>query len=102
MPRVTVSTVNQGHPDARQHAWRDAAVRAKVVDFRCPIEIGGVQIVPGDIIVGDLDGVLVIPARFGDEVIESALEKSKGEKVVRTAIEAGMTSTEAFRKYGIL
>ncbi len=81
---------------------QDAGARAKVVDFRCPVEIGGVQIMPGDIIVGDLDGVVVIPSRLEDEVIERALEKAQGEKVVRRAIEAGMTSTEAFRKYGIL
>jgi len=51
---------------------------------------------------GFLDGVLVIPSKVEDEVLALALEKASGEKVVRKAIEAGMTSTEAFRKYGIL
>jgi hypothetical protein len=37
-----------------------------------------------------------------DEVIELAIQKATGEKVVRKAIEAGMSSTEVFRKYGIL
>ena len=77
-------------------------LRSKVVDFRCPIEIGGVRISPGDLIFGDLDGVVVIPRSVEDEVVELALKKAAGEKVVRKAIEAGMTSTEAFRKYGIL
>ena len=53
------------------------------------------------LIVGDQDGVLVIPHKVEDEVLALALEKASGEKVVRKAIEAGMTSTEAFRKYGI-
>jgi len=44
----------------------------------------------------------VVPRRVEEEVIEKALEKASGEKVVRKAIEAGMSSTEAFRKYGIL
>jgi 4-hydroxy-4-methyl-2-oxoglutarate aldolase len=81
---------------------QDAAVRSKVVDFRCPIEIGNVQISPGDLIVGDLDGVVAIPRKVEDEVIARAVEKAAGEKVVRKAIEAGMSSTAAFRKYGIL
>jgi regulator of RNase E activity RraA len=81
---------------------QDAAVRSKVVDFRCPLEIGGVQIFPGDLVFGDLDGVVVIPRKVEDEVIELALEKAAGEKVVRKAIEAGMSSSEAFHKYGIL
>ena len=81
---------------------QDAAFRSKVVDFRCLVEIGGVLVTPGDLIVGDQDGVLVIPRKVEDEVLALALEKASGEKVVRKAIEAGMTSTEAFRKYGIL
>jgi len=35
-------------------------------------------------------------------VIEKALEKARGEKAVRKAIEGGMSSTEAFRTFGIL
>ena len=56
----------------------------------------------GDLMVGDLDGVIVVPRKVEDEVIRLAVEKATGEKVVRKAIEAGMSSTEAFRKYGIL
>ena len=37
-----------------------------------------------------------------EEVLEKALEKASGEKVVRRAIEGGMSATEAFAKYGIL
>jgi len=81
---------------------QDAGIRSKVVDFRCPIEICSVQILPGDLVFGDLDGVVVIPRDVEDEVIELAIQKATGEKVVRKAIEAGMSSTEAFRKYGIL
>jgi hypothetical protein len=43
-----------------------------------------------------------VPRELEDQVIQLALEKATGEKVVRKAIEAGMTSTEAFRKFGIL
>ncbi len=81
---------------------QDSSVRTKVADFRCPIEIGNVWAEPGDLVFGDLDGVLIIPRKHEAEVIEKALEKARGEKVVRKAIEGGMSATAAFQKFGIL
>jgi regulator of RNase E activity RraA len=81
---------------------QDAGVRSRVIDFRCPVEIEGVRITPGDLVFGDIDGVVIVPQAVEQDVIEKALEKARGEKVVRKAIEAGLSSTEAFRKYGIL
>ncbi len=81
---------------------QDSSVRTQVVDFRCNIEIGQVTIHDGDIVFGDVDGVLIIPKDISDEVIERALDKAAGEKVVRKAIENGMTATEAFEKFGII
>lgn len=81
---------------------QDSSVRTKVVDYRCPIEIGNVWVEPGDLIFGDQDGVLVIPKAVEKEVIERALEKASAENLVRKEIENGMSSTEAFRKYGVL
>ena len=81
---------------------QDSGVRTKVVDYRCPIEVGSVLVKPGDLVFGDLDGVLVIPAEHEAEVVERALEKARGEKLVRKEIEAGLSSTAAFEKYGIL
>ncbi len=80
----------------------DSGVRTKVVDYRCPIEVGQVTIQPGDLVFGDLDGVLVIPRAVEQEVVERAAEKARGEKTVRGAIDAGMSSTQAFAQYGIL
>ncbi|MDB5326099.1 MAG: Dimethylmenaquinone methyltransferase [Phycisphaerales bacterium] len=81
---------------------QDSAVRTQVVDYRCPIEVGGVRVTPGDLVFGDLDGVVIIPQKVEKEVIERALDKARGEKVVRAAIEGGMTATAAFAKFGIL
>lgn len=81
---------------------QDSAVRTQVADYRCPIEVGGVHVEPGDLVFGDLDGVVVIPKRVEAEVIERALAKARAEKVVRRAIEGGMSSTDAFKTYGIL
>jgi regulator of RNase E activity RraA len=101
--RDTPRVLEQNWPVfSRGRFAQDAGIRSKVVDFRCPIEIGCVQISPGDLVFGDLDGVVVIPQKVEDEVIELAIKKATGEKVVRKAIEAGMSSTDAFRKFGIL
>lgn len=81
---------------------QDSSVRTQVVQFRCTVEIGQVTVHPGDILFGDIDGVLVIPKEVAAEVIEKALEKAAGEKLVRKAIEGGMSATEAFAKFGIL
>nr|WP_319490006.1 RraA family protein [uncultured Caproiciproducens sp.] len=81
---------------------QDSSVRTQVVDFRCPVEIGQVAIQSGDIVFGDIDGVLIIPQAVEQEVIEKAIEKASGEKTVRKAIENGMTSTQAFQTFGIL
>ena len=81
---------------------QDSSVRTQVADFRCTIEVGQVTVNPGDLVFGDIDGVLIIPKDIVPEVIEKSLEKARGEKVVRKAIEGGMTATKAFMKYGIL
>lgn len=81
---------------------QDSGVRTQVADFRCAIEIGGVWVEPGDFIFGDLDGVVVVPRALEREVITRALEKARGEKQVRKAIEGGMSATDAFKHFGIL
>jgi regulator of RNase E activity RraA len=81
---------------------QDQAPRGKVVDFRVPLSIGGVKIHPGDILFGDIDGVCVIPQSAEEEVFNKALEKARGEKTVRSAIQNGMTAKEAFETYGIM
>ncbi len=101
--RDTPQVLEQDWPVfSRGRYAQDSSVRTAVADFRCAIEVGGVWVEPGDLVFGDLDGVLVIPKKHEAEVIEKALEKARGEKVVRKAIEGGMTATAAFQKFGIL
>ncbi|MFI5072494.1 MAG: RraA family protein, partial [Terriglobales bacterium] len=101
--RDTPRVLEQNWPVfSRGRYAQDAAVRSIVVDFRCPIEIGGVSINPGDLVFGDLDGVVIIPRAVEEEVIVRSLEKARAEKLVRKEIEAGSSSTEVFAKYGIL
>lgn len=81
---------------------QDQGPRGKVIDYRVPIEIEGVRINPGDIIFGDMDGVLVIPKEVEEEVIQRAYEKATGEKMVAEAIKGGMGAKESFDKHGIM
>jgi len=80
----------------------DSSLRSVVQGFRTEIEIGGVKITPGDLIFGDIDGVLVIPREVEAEVIELALSKVGTENEILAQITAGMSATEAFSRYGIL
>jgi len=81
---------------------QDQAPRGKVIDFRVPIEIRGVKINPGDIVVGDIDGVCIVPQHKEVEILNLAIEKARGEKMVQVKIKEGMSATEAFAKYGIM
>ena len=81
---------------------QDSAPRYKVYDYRVPIEVGAVRIDPGDIVFGDIDGVLVVPAAAELEVFHRALEKARGEKTVKRDLESGISATEAFARHGIM
>ena len=81
---------------------QDQGPRGKVVDYRVPIEIGGVRINPGDIIFGDVDGVLIVPREVEEAAFSRALEKVRGEQQVGQAIKGGMSAVQAWEKYGIM
>jgi len=81
---------------------QDQGPRGKVVDWRVTIETNGVRIAPGDIVFGDLDGVLVIPRAAEHEAIRRALEKASTENRVRDAIRGGMSTVEAFKTFGVM
>ena len=102
--RDTKGILEQGFPCfSRGRYAQDQGPRGKVIEFRVPIEMdGGVRIEPGDIVFGDVDGVCVIPAKAEREVFTRAVEKARGEKTVRQALEAGMSARAAFKKFGIL
>ncbi|MDS1615436.1 RraA family protein [Escherichia coli] len=81
---------------------QDQGPRGKVIDYNVPVEVCGVVINPGDIIYGDCDGLLVIPKEVEKEVIAEALNKIATESDVRLAIKNGMSTVEAFEKFGVM
>lgn len=101
--RDTKAILNMNFPTFGFGSYgQDSAPRYKVVDFRIPIEVGSVRVRPGNILFGDIDGVLCVPAEAETEVFTKALEKARGEKLVRKAIEEGSSAVEAFKKFGIM
>jgi regulator of RNase E activity RraA len=81
---------------------QDQAPRGKVIDFRVPLEIGGVRVKPQDTVFGDLDGVCVIPRAAEEEVFRKALEKLQKVNLVGQAVEDGVSAQEAFKKFGVM
>lgn len=76
--------------------------RLEVVGHGVTVEIDGVAIAPGDLIVCDVDGVVVVPAGSVDEVVAAVREKTTGESHVLDEIRSGARPSEVFAKYGIL
>jgi 4-hydroxy-4-methyl-2-oxoglutarate aldolase len=80
----------------------DLSFRGKVLDYGVPTKVGDVPVAPGDVVFGDRDGVLVVPARLAEETFERALEKVRGENLVREAFRQGMSAVDAFSKFGVM
>lgn len=101
--RDTPGILRLGFPTFSKGRYaQDQGPRGKVIDFRVPIMFGHVRVSPGDIIVGDLDGVCVVPQEAEQEVFARAFEKARGEKVVKQSLEEGMSTVAAYAKYGIM
>lgn len=81
---------------------QDQGVRGKVLDYRVPIKIGGTHVNPGDLVFGDDEGVLIIPQTVEAEAIEGALTKVATENEVAKAIRNGMSTVDAFEKFGVM
>lgn len=101
--RDTVRVLEHDWPVFSRGAYaQDAAVRSVVVSYRTQLDIEGIEVRPGDLVVGDIDGVLIVPKVIELEVVEAALVKMRAEDSVREAIVSGMSATEAFAKHGVL
>ena len=80
----------------------DSFGRDEVVEVDGPITIAGVLVHPGDLVLADYDGIVVVPSRVEEEVLEAAFQKVAGEGEVRHALRSGMSTAQAFEQFGIL
>jgi 4-hydroxy-4-methyl-2-oxoglutarate aldolase len=83
------------------HSPLSAAVRWEITDFGAPLRIGGVDIAPGDYVLGDIDGVLVLPAALAEKVVTTAEEVCRKETIVRGELQKGGSIRELFDKYRV-
>jgi regulator of RNase E activity RraA len=83
------------------HSPLSAAVRWEITDFVVPLRIGGVDISPGDYVLGDIDGVLVLPAAVVEKAIAIAEEVCRKETVVREELQKGGSIRQLFDKYRV-
>ncbi|MBI3837733.1 MAG: RraA family protein [Planctomycetia bacterium] len=87
---------------ARGTCPRDSLHRQRVTAVDVPVEIGGVRICPGDLVLADLDGIVVVPRAVERDALARAWEKVTAENRTRDEILAGTKAADVFRKYGVL
>lgn len=83
----------------RFRSARDAKGRWNVVDVQQPIVCGGVPVSPGDIIVGDCDGVVVVPREIAYEVLVEAETTARVEDEIRDRVRQGEPVGDLYMAY---
>lgn len=95
--------IRMGYPT---FAWGaspiDTTGRVRVVEYNIPITIGGVQVVPGDLVFADLDGIIVIPRAVEEEVVTKVLGRISTESVVRKELAEGKAMADVWSRHGVL
>jgi len=84
---------------SRSFSMRTGKDRVQVEAVQEPVTIGGIRVRPGDILVGNSDGVVRIPQEREEEVIATAEEIQGVEEKIRAAIRAGMSLREARKEH---
>src|SRR5215207_8764149 len=72
--------------------------RVQVEAYEAPVTLGGVRVCPGDLVIGDADGVVVVPRQRMQEVLVKALEMRAVEAQILDAALGGMALSEARKK----
>jgi 4-hydroxy-4-methyl-2-oxoglutarate aldolase len=80
----------------------DTKGRAKMVEKDTPIDIAGVRVAGGDWVMGDIDGVVFVPADQADAVFRAALDKIAAEDTSRAELEAGDSLHAVYARHGVL
>ena len=80
----------------------DSLGRISMAERDVPIDIAGVSVGRGDLIVADIDGVVVVPADAIEDVAARAIEKATTETDARRLLEGGAYLRDAWQKYKVL
>jgi regulator of RNase E activity RraA len=73
-----------------------------VIAYDVRVEIGGVAIEPGDLIVADRDGIAVVPATMEDEIVAATIDKATREDGFRAGVRTGMSLIDAYNRFKVL
>ncbi len=74
--------------------------RFQITGYEIPIKIGDVIIYPGDVVFGDIDGVIIIPRNIAYEVLLRGEEIKNGESEIKRWVREGMTPNEIVNRGG--
>jgi regulator of RNase E activity RraA len=85
---------------ARWVTPEDSSWRWEVSSTQAPVTVGSVRVEPGDWVVGDEDGAVVVPAGVAEQVLAVAEAKVGTESEIRKAVAAGTAPLEAYERYG--
>ncbi len=80
----------------------DSKGRGKVAEIDVPVRCAGVRVDPGDLVVGDADGVIVVPRAAEPVALERAFAKVAGEDRTREELRRGAKLADVFARHGIL
>jgi 4-hydroxy-4-methyl-2-oxoglutarate aldolase len=80
----------------------DCKGRLAVTAWRQPAVVGGLLVRPGELVVADIDGAVVIPAGLAEETVRRAAEKASKENGLRGALVRGSTLRAAYDRFGVL
>lgn len=84
---------------SKGHWMRTGKGRIQLAGLQVPVQIGGVNVYPGDLMCGDADGVVVIPKGMQQQVLTFAEEITEQENAIRAGIRAGLRMDDARRQH---
>jgi regulator of RNase E activity RraA len=79
----------------------DSLPRWLAVEWGRPVTVGEVRVEPGDVVVGDLDGIVVVPESLAVPVLLECERLLRTESRVRDAVRKGMAPLAAYERYGV-
>jgi 4-hydroxy-4-methyl-2-oxoglutarate aldolase len=77
-------------------------VKATLGSVNIPVVCAGMSVEPGDVVVADDDGVVIVPAAVEAEIIAAAIDKGRREDGFRAGVRGGMSLTDAYAHFKVL
>ena len=99
--RDTVQVLQQHFPVFNKYRTSNGTLaRCRITAYNVPVKIGKVLIYPGDVVFGDIDGVVIVPRQFAYPALLRAEEIKTGEVSIRQWVENGMSAKEVVDRGG--